>query len=83
LNPRIKKIPNTNENNSEAKQITDDLKIIKDRLEEYCDMVERFDKSFWFHQRSQLFRYWIVELGLPILLSILSLGILINHLYTC
>lgn len=65
--------------NTDLKKISEDLVIINNRLEEYSDMIERFDKSFWFHQRSQLFRYWIFETGLPFFLGTISLALLTNQ----
>jgi len=58
--------------------IKSDTSEILKRIEEYCDMVERFDKSFWIHQRSQLLRYWLFEFGAPLILGSVGLFMVIR-----
>lgn len=45
------------------------------------ESLERFDRSFWRHSKSQLWRWILVELAVPLLLGIYAICLLVRSLY--
>lgn len=71
-----------------ANKIYEKLEPIKDTIPQLIntfrlntELIQRFDQSFWHHQRSQFLRLIIFEFGLPLLLGTWSLLLMVNIVF--
>ncbi len=53
-------------NEKKINDITEYMESFKIIFETTSDAIEKFDSSFWKHQKSQMFRFMVFEYGLPI-----------------
>ncbi len=67
--------------NISFKEITTEQ--LDERLQ-YIEMaLKQYEKGFWFHQRSQLIRWCILDCGIPVLVALVSMVVAIIKVINC
>lgn len=83
---QLEQIVSSIEANYSNDKIEPAINVAKSHLEKinlkssYIEMaLLKYEKGFWEHQRSQLFRWFILDFGVPFLLSIVSFILILNE----
>lgn len=76
------------ENHIEKAQFEPAINAVKQRIEDMNSKTEyiehallRFESGFWKHQRSQIMRWFLLDIGVPCLLAVISVTLLLIKMY--
>ena len=85
----FKTIVESIEKNIEKSQFEPAINCIKQRIEDMNSKTEyieyallRFENGFWKHQRSQILRWFLLDIGVPCLLAFISITLLSIKVYS-
>lgn len=69
------------EGDQSAEKLSENLEQIEEKLFIVRIALNRLEKGFWAYQKSQLLRWYILDVGIPVFLGSISIGMMLAKIY--